>query len=201
MTIDKNQITAVILAGGKGSRLGGQDKGLVTYQDKPLIRHVLDKIKPQVDHIIINANRNQDTYAQLGYSVISDEWNNFQGPLAGFLSGMKASKTDYIMTLPCDGPNIADDLVSRLINELGDNQDKNNLVVAHDGQRLQAVHALISTSLTPSLEAFLANGDRKVNLWYEQLPMITADFSDNPAAFFNINTEEQRQQQGHTSYD
>ncbi|WP_299874110.1 molybdenum cofactor guanylyltransferase MobA [uncultured Cocleimonas sp.] len=194
MTIDKNQITAVILAGGKGSRLGGQDKGLVNYLDKQLIQHVLDKIEPQVGHIIINANRNQDDYAKFNYPVISDELSDFQGPLAGFLTGMKTSKTDYILTLPCDGPDLPDDLVSRLVKELEDKKANNNIVVAHDGKRLQPVHALIPTSLIESLEDFLTNGDRKIDLWYSQHPMATADFSDKPDVFFNINTEEQRNQ-------
>ncbi len=190
MMIDKNQITAVILSGGKGSRLGGQDKGLVYYQNKLLIQHVLDKIIPQVGHIIINANRNQEKYATLGYPVISDELHDFQGPLAGFLTGMRSCKTDYILTLPCDGPDLPNDLVSRLINEA----KENNIVVAHDGERLQPVYALIPTSLIKSLEDFLANGDRKIDLWYAQNPMAIADFSDKPEVFFNINTEEQRQQ-------
>ena len=194
MTIDKNQITAVILAGGKGSRLGGQDKGLVSYLNKPLIQHVLDKIEPQVGHIIINANRNQDDYAKFGYPVISDELSDFQGPLAGFLTGMKTSKTDYILTLPCDGPDLPDDLVSRLVSRLVSEVKDNNIVVAHDGKRLQPVHALIPTSLIESLESFLANGDRKIDLWYAEHPMTTADFSDKPEVFFNINTEEQRHQ-------
>lgn len=196
MTIEKNQITAVILAGGKGSRLGGQDKGLVSYQNKPLIQHVLDRIKPQVGEIIINANRNQDDYAKFDHPVISDELSDFQGPLAGFLTGMRTSKTDYILTLPCDGPDLPDDLVSRLVNELENSQGENNLVVAHDGERLQPVHALIPTSLIESLEGFLANGDRKIDLWYAQHPMATADFSDKPEVFFNINTEEQRAKNG-----
>lgn len=196
MTIEKNQITAVILAGGKGSRLGGQDKGLVNYQDKPLIQHVLDRIKPQVGQIIINANRNQDDYAKFDLPVISDELSDFQGPLAGFLTGMRTSKTDYILTLPCDGPDLPDDLVSRLVKELENGQGENNLVVAHDGERLQPVHALIPTSLIKSLEEFLANGDRKIDLWYAQHPMATADFSDKPEVFFNINTEEQRTKNG-----
>ncbi|GAA0426451.1 molybdenum cofactor guanylyltransferase [Cocleimonas flava] len=190
MTINKNQITAVILAGGKGSRLGGQDKGLVDYQNKPLIEHVLEKIEPQVGQIIINANRNQDEYAKFKHPVISDELSDFQGPLAGFLTGMKTCNTDYILTLPCDGPDLPDDLVSRLISEV----QNNNIVVAHDGKRLQPVHALIPTSLIESLEDFLANGDRKIDLWYAQHSMATADFSDKPEVFFNVNTEEQRQQ-------
>ncbi len=192
MTIENNQITAVILAGGKGSRLGGQDKGLVSYKNKPLIQHVLDKIEPQVGQIIINANRNQDHYAKFDYPVISDELSDFQGPLAGFLTGMKSCNTEYILTLPCDGPDLPDDLVTRLINEVENKSSDGNIVVAHDGERLQPVHALIPTSLIPSLENFLANGDRKIDLWYAQNSMVTADFSDKPDVFFNINTEEQR---------
>ena len=180
------------MAGGKGSRLGGQDKGLVSYQEKPLIQHVLDKITPQVGQIIINANRNQDEYAKFDYPVISDELSDFQGPLAGFLTGMRTSNTDYILTLPCDGPDLPDDLVSRLITALDEGEKGDSIVVAHDGERLQPVHALIPTTLIASLEGFLANGDRKIDLWYADNNMTTADFSDKPEVFFNINTEEQR---------
>lgn len=191
MKINKSQITAVILAGGKGRRLGGQDKGLVEYQNKTLIQHVLDKITPQVDSVVINANRNHETYTALGYSVINDELSDFQGPLAGFATAMKSSKTDFILTMPCDGPNLPDDYVERLINAT---EDKNTLVVAHDGERLQPVHALIPISLIDSLLTFLESGDRKIDRWYAQNDMVTADFSDKPNVFFNVNTEEQRQQ-------
>lgn len=190
--IEKNQITAVILAGGKGSRLGGQDKGLVSYKNKPLIQHVLDRIEPQVGQIIINANRNRDDYAKFEHPVISDELSDFQGPLAGFLTGMRTCNTDYILTLPCDGPDLPDDLISRLVDELESQQGDNTIVVAHDGKRLQPVHALIPTVLIESLEGFVANGDRKIDLWYAQHRMVTADFSDKPEVFFNINTEQQR---------
>ena len=191
MKIDKSQITGVILAGGKGRRLGGQDKGLVEYQDKTLIQHVLDKITPQVDSIMINANRNHETYAALGYEVINDELSDFQGPLAGFATAMQSCKTDYILTMPCDGPNLSDDYVERLINA---NYDKNTIVVAHDGERLQPVHALIPVSLIDSLLAFLESGDRKIDRWYAQNDMLKADFSDQPNVFFNVNTEAQRQE-------
>lgn len=190
MTIDKSQVTAVILAGGKGRRLGGQDKGLVEYQGKRLIQHVLDRIIPQVNSILINANRNQDTYNEFGYPVITDNLNNFQGPLAGFATAMKAVNTDYIMTLPCDGPNLPLDLVSRMTNAL---TDHHYIAVAHDGKRMQPVYALIPVSLRGSLNAFLENGDRKIDLWYAQHPTKFVDFSDQVEAFFNINTEEQRQ--------
>jgi molybdenum cofactor guanylyltransferase len=191
MTIDKSQITAVILAGGKGRRLGGQDKGLVSYQNRKLIEHVLDKIKPQVSEILINANRNQDQYERYGYLVIDDEMHDFQGPLAGFLTAMKMVKTDYIATLPCDGPDLPEDFIARMTHALtiGD-----EIAVAHDGERMQPVHALIPVTLTKSLETFLESGDRKIDRWYAQHKTSLVDFSDKPEVFFNVNTEEQRQQ-------
>ena len=198
MTILKSDITALILAGGKGRRLGGQDKGLVEYQGKALIQHVLDKITPQVDAVIINANRNESEYAALGYNVISDDISDFQGPLAGFAIAMKTSKTDFILSMPCDGPNLPDDYVTRLI---GATTDRNTIVVAHDGERLQPVHALIPVALLESLHSFLESGDRKIDRWYAQNTMMTADFSDKPEVFFNVNTEAQRQQKLISSQD
>lgn len=191
MTISKSQITAVILAGGKGRRLGGQDKGLVDYQGKPLIQHVLDKITPQVDSVLINANRNHEKYAAFGHSLITDVLSDFQGPLAGFATSMQASKTEYILTMPCDGPNLPDDYVARL---MATTDDEETIVVSHDGERLQPVHALIPVSLIDSLLVFLESGNRKIDLWYAQNNMAMADFSDKPEVFFNVNTEEQRQQ-------
>lgn len=190
MTISKHDITAVILAGGQGSRLGGQDKGLVNYKARPLIEHVIERIKPQVNTLLINANRNHNVYSSYGYPVINDEMQNFQGPLAGFASAMKAAKTDYILTLPCDGPLLPLDIADRMIKGLGNSPL--GLSVAHDGKRLQPVHALIPIALIDSLHAFLANGDRKIDLWYNQHDFTPVDFSDMPDAFFNINTEAQR---------
>jgi molybdenum cofactor guanylyltransferase len=190
MTISKNNITAVILAGGKGRRLGGQDKGLVKYKNKMLIEHVLDRIEPQVNSILINANRNQQAYSQYGHPVINDELSDFQGPLAGFATAMKTTKTDYIVTLPCDGPMLPTDLVSRMIKQLGNNS--HSIAVSHDGERLQPVYALMPVSLIDSLEAFLSNGDRKIDLWYAEHKTVLVDFSDKAESFFNINTEKQR---------
>jgi len=190
----KNNITAVILAGGKGRRLGGQDKGLVLYNNKPLIEHVIERIKPQVETILINANRNQEIYTSYGFPVISDELDDFQGPLAGFVTAMRVAKTRYIVTLPCDGPLLPRDLVARMINRIDKLQNVNSdtLCVAHDGKRLQPVYALIPVGLIDSLEHFLAEGNRKIDLWYAQHAMQRVDFSDKPHAFDNINTEEQR---------
>jgi molybdenum cofactor guanylyltransferase len=192
MSIDKKNITAVILAGGKGRRLEGQDKGLVIYKGKALIQHVIERIQSQVGDIVINANRNQETYASYGYPMISDEMGDFQGPLAGFATAMKMVQTDYIVTLPCDGPSLPLDLVSRMLSKLNTLDDVSDAIaVAHDGEWLQPVHALIPIALIDSLEAFLANGDRKIDLWYAKHNLILVDFSNQPNAFFNINKKEQ----------
>ena len=193
--IQINDITAVILAGGKGRRLGGQDKGLVNYKGRPLIEHILHIIKPQAQSIVINANRNLERYAAYGFPVINDDLTNFQGPLAGFISAMKTVSTTHILTLPCDGPKIPPDYSQRLLSALETQHEEtinNTIVVAHDGERMQPVHALIPTGLAASLEAFLEKGDRKIDLWYAQHPVVLADFSDIPDVFQNINTEEQR---------
>ena len=113
---DSKNITAVVLAGGRGRRLGGQDKGLMELDGKPLIKHILDLVTPQVNAVIINANRNQEIYADLGHPVISDTMTDYQGPLAGFAAALTASDTDYIMTLPCDGPYVPADLALSLIH-------------------------------------------------------------------------------------
>lgn len=184
--IEKDQVTAVILAGGMGRRMGGRDKGQVELQGHPLIEYVLNAIRPQVKTILINANRHQDDYASYGYPVLADRLEGYQGPLAGFASGMQAAATSYIVTVPCDGPLLANDLVRRLCTAL--TRDGAEIAVAHDGDRLQPVYALIPTSLQPSLEAFLATGNRKIDQWYACHTIALADFSDSPGTFRNINT-------------
>ena len=187
---EKSNITAVILAGGRGKRLGGQDKGLLKIDSKPLIEHILEAVKPQTATVIINANRNQQEYSGYGYPVISDDMADYQGPLAGFAAALSACKTEYILTLPCDVPVIPSDLAERLTEALI-SQDA-ELAVAHDGLRMQRVYALIPRTLLSNLLAFLGTGDRKVGLWYAQLNVALADYSDVSDIFFNINTEEDR---------
>jgi molybdenum cofactor guanylyltransferase len=194
MSISKQDITAVILAGGKGSRLGGQDKGLVSYHDKPLIEYILERIEAQVATVLISANRNFDIYATYGYPVIRDNMLDYQGPLAGFSTAMSIAKTECIITLPCDGPLISDDLVARLQCCLQDNPTK--IAVAYDGQRLQPTYALIPITWLTNLNQFLNDGGRGIHKWYtqNQSNVIHCDFSDIPDMFTNINTEEQRRQ-------
>ena len=187
---EKNNITAVVLAGGRGRRLGGQDKGLLEIDGRPLIEHILELVTPQVTAVIINANRNQPIYSSYGHPVISDNMTDYQGPLAGFAAALSVCNTDYIITLPCDGPFVPGDLVNRLSAAIEENDA--DLAVAHDGERMQPVYALIPRSLLGSLQDFLDDGDRKIDLWYARHNTALADFSDVVDTFFNINTEDDR---------
>lgn len=186
-----NQISAVILAGGMGRRMGGQDKGQLILNGRPLIEYVLEAIQPQVKTILINANRHQAEYARYGYPVVPDLLQGYQGPLAGFASGMRVATTPYIVTMPCDGPFSAPDLVVRLATALQNLHA--DIAVAHDGKRLQPVYALLPTRLLSSLEDFLAAGERKIDRWYAQHNMALADFSDAVNTFRNINTPQDQQ--------
>ena len=192
MTLQPAEITAVILAGGRGRRMGGKDKGLVDLNGAPLIEYTLSAVSPQVGRLVINANRNIEEYQRYGFPVVSDTMADYQGPLAGFASAMAAAETEYIVTIPCDSPLLPDDLVQRLVQAL--NREDAELAVAHDGHRLQPVFALIQVSLLPGLLQFLQRGDRKIDLWYAQHKMAKADFSDIPETFLNINTPADQQQ-------
>lgn len=186
-----SQITAVILAGGQGSRMDCKDKGLVKFCNKPLIAHVIEKLLPQVESIIINANRNTADYEAFGYPVIADSMNNFQGPLAGFMAAMDAVTTQYMLCVPCDGPMLSDELVVRLANQLL--EENAEIAAAHDGNRLQPVYVLISTQLKESLAQYLQSGERKIDQWYAHHQLSVVDFSDSPDTFININTHQQRE--------
>ena len=195
--ISQQQVSAVILAGGMGRRMGGQDKGQLELNGRPLIEHVLETIQPQVKTILINANRHQVEYARYGYPVVPDLLQGYQGPLAGFATGMRAATTPYIVTLPCDGPFSPPDLVARLAAAL--EKEHADIAVAHDGERLQPVYALLPISLSASLESFLATGERKIDLWYAQHKIARVDFSDVAKTFRNINTPQDQhllQQEG-----
>ncbi len=186
MNIDHKDITAVILAGGQGRRMGGQDKGLIEFDGKPLAAILIKQLSQQGVAIIINANRNHDQYQKLGCPVISDTLEDYQGPLAGFASAMAAVNSKFILTLPCDGPHLSADYVERFIASY--TQSAAPVQVAFDGERLQPVHALIKVDLLPSLNGFLEGGDRKIDRWYSQHDYERVDFSDCASMFRNINT-------------
>ena len=197
MSINKTDITAVILAGGQGRRMGGCDKGLLEFDGRPMIEILIERLKGQQLDILINANRNQATYESYGYPVIGDELEDYQGPLAGFASAMATVTSRYILTLPCDSPMLAHNFVDRFI----ETQDRtaSPICVAHDGERLQPVYALIDTRLLDDLKLFLDSGERKIDRWYAQHNYAQVDFSDDTVMFQNINTPEDQQRMQQSS--
>jgi molybdenum cofactor guanylyltransferase len=197
MRLDKADITAVILAGGQGRRMGGQDKGLIEFDGRLMIEILIDRLQHQQLDILINANRNQLTYQSYGYPVIGDELGDFQGPLAGFASAMATVKTRYILTLPCDSPILAERFVERFVETQG--RKDSSVCVAFDGERLQPVYALIETRLLDDLKQFLESGERKIDRWYAQHNYARVDFSDDVAMFQNINTPEDKQRMQQSS--
>ena len=182
-TITQN-ITAVILAGGKGSRLGGVDKGLIELNHLPLIRHLINRIQPQVSKIVISANRNLDAYANFGFPVYKDEIEGYAGPLAGILKALQECESEWLLTVPADSPFVPTDLVLRLSQHTHDAK----LVIPYDGEYLHPTFALIHKSLETSLIGFLNKGERKARVWMQQHPHHIVDFSDQADAFININT-------------
>ncbi|MDH3759808.1 MAG: molybdenum cofactor guanylyltransferase [Gammaproteobacteria bacterium] len=191
MSLSVEDITAVILAGGQGRRMNGQDKGLLEFNGETLIAILLRELERQAVATVINANRNLDRYRAYGPPVISDRLLDYQGPLAGFASAMDFVDSDFILTLPCDGPLIADDYVARFIDS--QKQSGASICVAFDGERLQPVHALMRTDLLASLNQFLDSGDRKIDRWYALHDYQRTDFSDCAGMFRNINTPSDRQ--------
>jgi molybdopterin-guanine dinucleotide biosynthesis protein A len=185
--IAKTDITGLILAGGRGSRMGGVDKGLQVFQGTPLVRHAFTRLAPQVGLVIVNANRNVEVYQAMGMVVYRDEVPDFAGPLAGVLAGLGHCATPYLVTVPCDTPYFPDDLVERLAGGLIDA----GIVTAYtreDGQLSpQPVFCLMKTSLRDSLRGFIDRGQRKTGLWARELGGAQVIF-DDAAAFTNFNT-------------
>jgi molybdenum cofactor guanylyltransferase len=184
------QITALVLAGGRATRMGGTDKGLVELAGRPMIAHVLAALAPQVERVLINANRNLDRYAEFGWPVVPDEDAGFLGPLAGLAAGLRAARTPLLLTAPCDCPLLAPDLVARLYCAL--ERERAEIAVPFDGERLQPVFALVKRELRDSLVAYLGGGDRKIDRWFEQHRLARADFSDRPENFVNVNDPQER---------
>lgn len=182
-------ISGLILSGGLATRMNNVDKGLVQLQQKPLIQHVINRLTPQVDEIIINANRNLTTYQAFGYVVLQDETSDFIGPLAGFHLGLKHAKYDYLLTVPCDSPLLPLDLAERLLADvLKHNVD---IAVATSNGNSHPVFCLCRKSVLPSLSNYIQQGGRKVSAWQKSLSYIEVDFSDHAEAFINLNTFEE----------
>jgi molybdenum cofactor guanylyltransferase len=195
--LSKQTITGLVLAGGRGQRMGGVDKGLQILHGKPLAAHVLARLAPQVGALAISANRNRDAYTALGAPwqarVLADTLPDFPGPLAGLLAGLQAARTEWLLTAPCDSPWLPADLAERLGNAaLAHSQSGADIVTATTANAegivsLHPVFALVRTSLADDLAAFLDAGERKVRAWYARHTAAEVAFDDE-RAFYNINS-------------
>lgn len=179
-------ISAIILSGGRATRMNSIDKGLVLLQQKPLVQHLIERLIPQVDEILINANREIAQYQTFGYTVLQDEIKGFLGPLAGFNIGLKHAKHDYLLTVPCDSPLLPLDLVQRLMVALLKHHA--DIAVASSDGNTHPVFSLCKKSVLPSLTAYLELGERRVSAWQKSQHYIEVDFSDCGEAFINLNT-------------
>ena len=195
--IDTQEITGLILCGGRGTRMGGVDKGLQNHHGMPLALHALMRLQPQVGHVLINANRNLSAYESMGVPVWPDPIADYPGPLAGWLAGLEHCETPYLLTVPCDSPNFPLDLAARLAAALVEaDADIAMAATTEDGrQQVQPVFCLLKSGLLESLVAYLNAGERKIDRWTAQHRCATVPFED-PAAFANANTLDELQRLG-----
>jgi molybdenum cofactor guanylyltransferase len=194
MTIQKEHITGLVLAGGRGSRMGGVDKGLQNHKGVPLALHTLLRLQPQVGEAMINANRNLGAYESMGVPVWPDAQSDFPGPLAGVLVGLERCETPYLVTVPCDTPNFPLDLVERLASALEtENAELAMAATRENGEVMaQPVFCLLKSDLLESLVKYLQSGQRKIDRWTAQHRVATVVFDDT-SAFDNANTIEELQ--------
>jgi len=187
MAAVSEKVSGIVLAGGLGRRMGGVDRGLQPLRGSPMVQRVLERLAPQVDEVLINANQNLEAYRAFGYRVVADDIQGFAGPLAGLHAGMKAAAYPLVATVPCDSPFLPADLIERLNGSLKDH----DLAVAKTGEQAHPVFALVKRQCRESLEAFLAQGGRKIDAWYAALEVVEVSFDDEADAFRNINTREE----------
>ena len=191
---DASLVTGVILAGGRGSRMGGVDKGLQNFNGMPLALHTLMRLSPQVGEVMINANRNLAAYEAFGVPVWPDVLSDYAGPLAGFLTALERCDTPWLATVPCDTPLFPPDLVARLAQAAQQQGAEIAMAAAReeDGQvRTQPVFCLLRAGLLESLVKFTHGGGRKIDAWTALHHQVIVTFDrqgDDPRAFFNANT-------------
>ncbi|MFO6299952.1 molybdenum cofactor guanylyltransferase MobA [Rahnella selenatireducens] len=181
--MNRSDITGVILAGGRSTRMG-EDKGLVEVNGRPLFEHIAEKLRPQVSEILISCNRNNERYGR-NFHTVPDLTPDFSGPLAGMLAGLSASKTEWVLFVPCDVPAFPDNLAETLKAKT----DGQPAVYARDPERSHPTLCLLNRKIMPALESYLGNGDRKLMIFFEKIGTQTALFQD-PADFSNLNTPE-----------
>jgi molybdopterin-guanine dinucleotide biosynthesis protein A len=187
----QSSVTGLILAGGKGSRMGGVDKGLQAFRGRRLVDHVYERFAPQVGGVIINANQNHEEYKTFGVRVVSDAIGGYAGPLAGVHAGLSVSKRPFLASVPCDSPFLPADLIERLYQRIDETGAE--LAVAKTGEQPHPVFSLMRRGVLDHLTEFLKGGGRKIDAWYATLNAVEVAFDDEPDAFSNINTREELQ--------
>lgn len=192
MSIPVERITGLVLAGGRGTRMGGADKGLASFHGEPLVSHAMRRLQPQVGSVVINANRYLEQYATFGAAVVPDTFPGFAGPLAGLHAGLARCSTDFLAAVPCDTPMFPTDLVSRLWATLEGSSSMAAIAVTDTpaGEQRHPVFCLLRRSALPSLDDYLKGGGRKVGEWLDAIGCARAHFGDE-AAFTNLNTRDE----------
>lgn len=185
----RTDVTAVVLAGGMGRRMDGVDKGLVNVAGREMISYVIDTLAQNVEHIVVNANRNLEQYQRYPVTVVPDSREGYQGPLAGIEAGLSAASTPWVYSCPCDSPMQSTGLLPHMWEAV--NSAGAEIGVAHDGQRTHPVFLLLKTDLLDSLRAYLGGGQRKIDRWFEAHRLSVVDCSEYAPSFVNVNTEEQ----------
>ncbi len=182
MNSESTRVSCIILAGGQGKRVGGSDKGLILYNNKSLIEHVFDAIKPQVDDIVISANRNIDSYRQYAKQVIHDSSENYRGPLAGINACLSYCKHELVLVVACDMPNLPGNLVERLTKNL-----QNNSICIATVKNYHQLAMIVRKNRSGSIKQHLDDNQLKLIQWVESVPYNTVSFDDESAAFINLN--------------
>jgi len=178
-------VTGLVLAGGQARRMGGEDKGLVSLGNRPMLSWVLERFAPQVDEVLISANRNLERYAQFGRRIVTDG-------MTGFLGRLVTSRTPWLVMVPCDSPFLPHDLVMRFLDVAA--QYDSPLVCAHDGNRLQPVFSLVHTGLLADLTEYLDAGERKIDRWFDRHQWRPVVFAEHNDIFCNVNSPHDLQQ-------
>lgn len=182
----QNKVSGVVLAGGLARRMHQQDKGLILFDNRPLVSYALAALAPLTDTLLISANRNQELYRGFGYPVISDASPNFDGPLAGILAALQTAPAHILLTAPCDSPFVRTEHLQKLLQAL--HSSNADIAVACDGERLHPVFAAMRTHLQDDLKDYLQSGERRLQAWFRRHALIEVDFSAEPEIFANINT-------------
>ena len=183
-----HSVTVVILAGGQSKRMQVQNKATILFKGKPLITHVIDRMKTQAKHIVINTHRNQKDFEIFHLPLIDDILDIQEGPLLGILTSLQAIKTDWIQFVPCDTPNLPNDLIAILMKEV--EAEKTLVAVPETSDGLQSTCLLCHSSTLNNLQIFFNQGGRKIEDWIRQLAFSIVQFNDE-SQFLNVNTQEE----------